>query len=182
VLGGEGAHGILILSPRAVQRIESHTPSWPIPKVLKLTKNGKLARDIFDGTVINTPSMLCVEDYLDALTWASHIGASELIKRSLDNLSVLENFVESHPWISFLAESKAIRSNTSVCLKLDLSAEKIKQLTKLLAQEGIAYDIDSYRDAPVGLRIWCGATVEKADLEILMEWIQWAFTIVTNIK
>ncbi|MGB8952303.1 MAG: phosphoserine transaminase [Candidatus Aminicenantales bacterium] len=176
VLGGEAAHGMLILSPRAVERLESHTPPWPMPKIFRMTKGGKLMAEIFEGSTINTPSMLANEDYLAALKWAEPIGGLPgLIRRSNDNLKVIENFAANHKWISFLAESKEIRSNTSVCLKVDLPEEKLKELVKLLAKEGVAYDCASYRDAPPGLRFWCGATAEKSDLEIVMQWLEWAY-------
>jgi len=176
VLGGEGGHGMLILSPRAVERLENYTPSRPIPRIFQLQKDGKLKKDIFEGSTINTPSMLCNEDYLYALKWAEAIGGlPALIERSSRNLSVIEQFVEKHNWISFLASQPSIRSNTSVCLKLDLTSEKVKELVDVLEKEGVAYDIASYRDAPVGLRFWCGATVEAEDLEIAMQWLEWAY-------
>ncbi len=176
VLGGEGAHGMLILSPRAVERLESYTPSWPLPKIFRLTKNGALIEGIFSGATINTPSMLCVADYLDALAWVKTSGGVEaLIAKSLANLAVIETFVDRHDWIDFLAEDAATRSNTSVCLTLDLKAEQIKAMTTLLEQEGVAYDIGAYRDAPAGLRIWCGATVEEQDLQALLPWLEWAY-------
>ena len=175
VLGGEGAHGVLILSPRAVERLESWTPPWPLPKVFRLTKGGKLIEGIFQGATINTPSMLCVADYLDALQWLRDIGGvPAAIQRSLANLSVIEDFVSSHDWIHFLAREPSQRSNTSVCLTLDLPDDRVKALVALLAEEGVAYDIGAYRDAPAGLRIWCGATVEKEDVARLMPWIAWA--------
>ncbi len=175
VLGGEGAHGMLVLGPRAVERLESYSPPWPLPKVFRLTKGGKLIEDIFVGATINTPSMLCVADYLDALEWVEEIGGVDAcIERSRRNLAVVENFVAANDWIDFLAESPEIRSSTSVCLTLDLDDGKVKEMTKLLEAEGVAYDIGAYRDAPAGLRIWCGGTVETADLEALMPWIQWA--------
>lgn len=176
VLGGEAAHGILILSPRAIDRLQNYTPSWPMPKIFRLTKDGELIEGIFKGSTINTPSMLCNEDYLDALNWAESIGGlSEMIKRSEDNLAVIENFVAEHDWINFLAEDKYIRSNTSVCLTLDLEPDKVNALVKLLADEGVAYDCGAYRDAPAGLRLWCGATIEKSDVESLMPWLKWAY-------
>lgn len=176
VLGGEGAHGMLILSPRAVERLETYTPPWPLPKIFRLTKNNKLIEGVFTGATINTPSMLCVADYLDALDWVKSLGGvSAAIDKSVKNLSVIEAFVDQHRWINFLAEDIATRSNTSVCLTLDLEAAKIKALTALLDQEGVAYDIGAYRDAPAGLRIWCGATVEAQDLQALMPWLEWAY-------
>ncbi len=175
-LGGEAAHGILILSPRAVQRIETYNPPWPLPKIFRLKKDGLLLEDLFEGSTINTPSILCVEDYLDTLQWAEDIGGlPELIRRSKENLGVIEKFVEENCWIQFLAANPSIRSNTSVCLKVELSPEQLKLLTKLLESEGAAYDIASYRDAPPGLRFWCGATVEKEDLETAMLWVKWAY-------
>ncbi len=180
VLGGEGAHGMLILSPRAVERLESYTPSWPMPKIFRMTKGGKLIEGIFKGETINTPSMLCVADYLDALDWVEGMGGvARAIAKSEENLSVVEAFVDSHNWIHFLADDKTIRSNTSICLTLDATAEQVKAMIKLLGDEGVAYDIGAYRDAPDGLRLWGGATVEKADLEALMPWIEWAYQQVT---
>jgi len=174
-LGGEGAHGMLIMSPRAVQRLEAAKPAWPMPKIFRLTKKGKFQPDVFEGKVINTPSMLAVEDCLDALTWAKSIGGLDaMVSRSEQNLAVLEKFVSRTPWIHFLAKDKAIRSNTSVCLTLDVEPTVVKAMTKLLETEGVAYDIDAYRDAPAGLRIWCGSTVEKEDISNLCEWIKWA--------
>jgi len=176
VLGGEAAHGMLILSPRAVERLESYTPPWPLPKIFRLTKGGSLMKDIFEGSTINTPSMLCNEDYLDALKWAESVGGLEgLIKRSMENLKVIEGFVDEHDWINFLAEDPTIRSNTSVCLTVGLEADQLKKLIKLLEAEEAAYDVSSYRDAPGGLRFWCGATVDKTDLEIAMQWLEWAY-------
>lgn len=176
VLGGEGAHGMLILSPRAVERLESYTPAWPLPKIFRMTKKGKLNEGIFRGETINTPSMLCVADYLDALDWVRAIGGVDAsIARSQANLKVIEDFVAANEWISFLAQDEGTRSNTSVCLTLTLEAEQVKALAKLLDSEGVAFDIGAYRDAPAGLRIWCGATVEQSDLLALMPWLTWAY-------
>ena len=176
VLGSEGGHGVLILSPRAVARLESYTPSWPLPKIFRLTKAGKLIEGIFTGATINTPSMLAVADYLDALNWIEEIGGLEAaIKKSESNLKVISEFVAANKWINFLAQEEKERSNTSVCLVLDLEADQIKELIKLLADENAAWDIGAYRDAPSGLRIWCGATVEQSDLEALMPWLDWAY-------
>ena len=186
VLGGEAAHGMLILSPRAVERLESHTPNWPVPKIFRLTKGGKLNREIFEGETINTPSMLCVEDYLDALAWAESIGGLDaLIARSNRNAQVVTDWVERTPWIDFLAEDAATRSNTSACLRIvdaeiasrppEEQAAFAGKIVKLLEKEGVAFDIGAYRDAPPGLRLWCGATVETGDLEALLPWLDWAF-------
>jgi phosphoserine aminotransferase len=176
VLGGEAAHGVIILSPRAVERLESYAPPWPLPKIFRMTKGGKLIEGIFEGSTINTPSMLVNEDYLAALRWAESIGGlTGLFERSNANLAVWEDFVARHDWIDFLAESKEIRSNTSVCFKVNLPENKLKELVKLLADEDVAYDCGSYRDAPPGLRFWCGATVEVSDLEIVTQWLEWAY-------
>ena len=176
VLGGEGAHGMLILSPRAVERLESYSPPWPLPKIFRMTSGGKLSEGIFQGDTINTPSMLCVADYLDALAWCERVGGVPgTIARSTANLKAIEDFVAAHPWISFLARRPETRSNTSVCLSLDLPAEQVKALVKLLEKEGVAYDIGSYKDAPPGIRIWCGATVETADVRALLPWLAWAY-------
>lgn len=186
VLGGEAAHGMLILSPRAVARLESYTPAWPLPKIFRLTKAGKLIDGIFKGATINTPSMLAVEDYLFALDWAKSQGNKDgLIAKATANMTVLADFVAANGWIDFLAEDTVTLSNTSVCLKItdprvaaldvDAQAAFAKGLAKLLETEGVAYDIGSYRDAPAGLRIWTGGTVEQADLEALTPWLNWAF-------
>jgi len=176
-LGGEGAHGVIILSPRAVERIKSYTPTWPMPKIFRLKdKKGKFDDGLFQGKVINTPSMLCVEDCLAALDWANRVGGQAgMIKRSQASLKVIEKFVAQNDWIHFLAADPALRSSTSVCLTLDLPPAGVERLTKILAQEQVAYDIGSYRSAPPGLRIWCGSTVEASDVEILTEWIKWAY-------
>jgi len=185
-LGGEAAHGMLILSPRAVTRLEGYSPPWPLPKIFRMTKGGKLNEGIFLGETINTPSMLCVEDYLDALDWAKSIGGlNALHARANANAKVIADWVERTPWIAFLAHDPALRSNTSVCLKVvdpavtrlaaDAQAAFVKGLAAALDKEGIAYDIDAYRDAPPGLRIWCGSTVEKSDVEALTLWLDWAY-------
>ena len=176
VLGGEAAHGVLVLSPRAVQRLESYKPSWPLPKIFRLTKGGKLLEEVFEGSTINTPSMLANEDYLDALAWAKSIGGlPALIKRSEDNLAAFEAFVATHPWIHFLADKKEYRSNTSVCFTLDLTPDQVKKLVKLLETEKAAYDCGAYKDAPPGLRFWCGATVERSDIDKMLPWLEWAY-------
>jgi len=186
VLGGEAAHGMLILSPRVVERLETYTPAWPLPKIFRMTKGGKLIEGIFKGETINTPSMLCVEDYIDALEWAKSIGGLDgLIARADANFAVIDAFVQKTPWIDNLAVEPATRSNTSVCLTIvdpevtaldaDAQAAFAKGIATLLDKEGVAYDIGAYRDAPAGLRIWAGATVETADLEKLMPWLDWAF-------
>ena len=180
VLGGEGAHGMLILSPRAVERLESYKPSWPIPKIFALTKGGKLVDGIFEGSTINTPSMLCVEDYLDALNWVENVGGlSATIAKSEENLKVFTDFIAKTDWIDFLAQSPEICSNTSVCFQLKATEEQVKSIIKLLEAEKVAFDIGAYRDAPAGLRVWCGATVEKSDLEALLPWLTWAYQEVT---
>src|ERR1700724_2195152 len=186
VLGGEAAHGMLVLSPRAVARLETHKPAWPLPKIFRLTKGGKINEGIFEGETINTPSMLCVEDYLDALQWAKSIGGLKaLMGRADANAKAVATWVARTPWVDFLANDPAIRSNTSVCLKIvdpavtALSADAQSAFAKALAgaveKEGAGYDIAHYRDAPPGLRIWCGASVETSDVEILTNWLRWAF-------
>ena len=181
VLGSEGAHGMIILSPRAVERLETYTPPWPLPKIFRLTKKGKLIDGIFRGETINTPSMLCVADYLDALEWIESIGGlSGAIARSEANLAVIRKFVNDTPWLKFLAQDLETVSNTSVCLSLDASPEQVKEIAKLLESESVAFDIGAYRDAPPGLRIWCGATIEKSDVESLTDWIRWAYVSIVS--
>jgi phosphoserine aminotransferase len=186
VLGGEGAHGMLIMSPRAIERLETYKPAWPLPKIFRLTSGGKLIEGIFKGETINTPSMLCVEDYLDALTWAKSVGGLDaLISRANANAGVIADWVAGNAAVDFLAEAEDTRSNTSVCLRfvdpavasLDDADQQafVKALTAALEAENVAYDIASYRDAPPGLRIWCGATVETGDLMALTPWLDWAF-------
>jgi phosphoserine aminotransferase len=186
VLGGEGAHGVLILSPRAVERLETYVPAWPLPKNFRMTKGGKLIEGIFTGETINTPSMLCVEDYIDALLWAKSVGGLEgLVARADANAEVIHRFVAANDWIANLAVKPETRSNTSVCLKIadndvsaldaDAQAAFAKGVVALLEKEGVAFDIGHYRDAPSGLRIWAGATIETSDMEALMPWLAWAF-------
>lgn len=181
VLGGEAAHGVVILSPRAVERLESYTPPWPLPKIFRMTKGGKLIEGIFTGATINTPSMLCVEDYLFALDWAKSVGGQPgLMARADANLAAIADFVAANDWIDFLAEVPETRSNTSVCLKFNDSritegAAFAKAVAKRLETEGVAFDIGAYRDAPAGLRIWCGGTVEASDITALLPWLDWAF-------
>ncbi len=186
VLGGEAAHGMLILSPRAVARLESYTPPWPLPKIFRMTTAGKLNEAIFEGETINTPSMLCVEDYIDALQWAGSIGGlAALMKRANANAASLSNWVERSTWIAHLAKEAASRSNTSMCFVIadpevkargaQAIAAVARGIASLLDKEGVAYDIGAYRDAPAGLRIWCGATVETSDIEALTHWLDWAF-------
>jgi phosphoserine aminotransferase len=186
VMGGEAAHGMLILSPRAVQRLETYVPAWPLPKLFRMTKSGKLIEAIFEGETINTPSMLALEDYLDALNWAKSIGGLDALQRRADdNCKVLTDWVARTPWIDFLAVEPDTRSNTSICLTIvdpavtsrppELQAEFAKNIATTLEIEKAAYDINSYRDAPAGLRIWTGSTVETKDLAVLTEWLDWAF-------
>jgi len=187
-LGGEAGHGVIILSPRAVERLETHKPSWPLPKVFRLTKGGKLIEGIFEGETINTPSMLCVEDYIDALQWAkSFAGLKALIARADANAQVIADWVDRTPWVDFLARAPETRSNTSVCLKVidpaiaalsaDGQAAFAKALAAFLEKEKVAFDIGSYRDAPPGLRVWCGATIEAADVKALTHWLDYAFAV-----
>ncbi len=191
VLGGEAAHGMLILGPRAVERLESHTPPWPMPKVFRMTKGGKLNEGIFKGETINTPSMLCVEDYIDALRWAEGVGGLLGLKARADaNLHAVAEWVAASDWADFLARDPATRSNTSVCLKIvdpwftakpaDEQAALAKEVASLLEKQEAAFDIGAYRDAPPGLRIWCGATVEVADIQALLPWLDWAWREVKN--
>ena len=186
VLGGEAAHGMLALSPRAIARLESHTPLWPLPKIFRLKENGKLLADVFEGSTINTPSMLCVEDALDGLAWAEREGGvPALIRRSEANLAAIAAWVERTPWVDFLARDPRTRSCTSICLQISDPAFRaldgagraklIKNLVALLEKEGVALDVASYRDAPPGLRIWGGATVEREDIEALLPWLDWAW-------
>jgi phosphoserine aminotransferase len=185
-LGGEAAHGMLVLSPRAVERLETYKPAWPLPKIFRMTKGGKLNEAIFEGETINTPSMLCVEDWLDTLGWAKSIGGLDaLVARADANTKAIADWAKRTPWVDFLAADPAVRSNTSVCLKIvdpavtKLSADAqgafAKSLTALIEKEGAGYDLAYYRDAPPGLRIWCGATVEASDVAALTEWLDWAF-------
>ncbi|HKJ61787.1 MAG TPA: phosphoserine transaminase [Hyphomicrobiales bacterium] len=191
VLGGEAQHGLIILSPRAVARLESYTPAWPVPKLFRLAKKGKVDTAFFEGSTINTPSMLCVEDYLDALSWAESVGGLPgLMARADANAAVIGEWVKNTDWVAHLADKPANRSNTSVCLKIadkdiaaapaETQAAIAKQIASKLEQLGVALDIGSYRDAPPGLRIWAGATVEKSDLEALMPWLDWAFATVKS--
>ncbi len=188
VLGGEAAHGMIILSPRAAERLQTYAPPWPLPKIFRLAKGGKLSEGIFEGETINTPSMLCVEDYIDALQWAKSLGgAKALFARANANARAIADWVGRTPWIDFLARVPATRSNTSVCLKVvdpqvitlpaDGQAAFAKALASVLEKEKVAFDIGAYRDAPPGLRIWCGATVETADIEALTDWLDYAFAL-----
>ena len=191
VLGGEGAHGMIALSPKAVERLESYQPTWPLPKIYRLTSKGKLAADIFKGATINTPSMFCVEDALDSLSWVESIGGLQgAIDRSSRNLDAVKSWVEQSDWVDFLCQDHANLSSTSICLKvkdanfLKLSVEdqqgKIKEINKMLENEQVAYDINSYRTAPPGFRIWGGSTVESSDIENLLPWLDWAYTVVSK--
>jgi phosphoserine aminotransferase len=193
VLGGEAAHGMLVLSPRAVERLETYTPPWPLPKLFRMTAKGKLNEAIFKGETINTPSMLCVEDAIDSLDWAASVGGLEgLIGRSEANLAAIAAWVEKTPWVRFLAEEAKSRSCTSVCLAFadpwfaalspDGQAETAKRVASLVEAEGVAYDIASYRDAPPGLRIWAGATIETRDIAALLPWLDWAYAEVRRAK
>jgi phosphoserine aminotransferase len=186
VLGGEAAHGMIVLGPRAVERLESFNPPRPLPKIFRMTKGGKINEEIFEGSTINTPSMLCVEDYVDALAWGKSVGGLKgLMARADANEKAVADWVACTPWIDFLAGDPKVRSNTSVCLKVvdpavlklapDAQAKFVKAITAALEKEGVAYDIDAYRDAPSGLRIWCGSTVERADVEALTQWLDWAY-------
>ena len=186
VLGGEAAHGMLVLSPRAIVRLQTHAPVWPLPKLFRLTDNGQLLTGIFEGVTINTPSMLCVEDYLDALHWAEGIGGLGGLRARADaNAKVLTDWIEATPWVANLAADPATRSNTSVCMRFaepaliargpEAQSEVARRITELLDAEGVAKDIQSYRTAPPGLRVWCGATIEQRDLERLTPWLDWAY-------
>jgi phosphoserine aminotransferase len=187
VLGGEAAHGMIVLSPRAVERLENYTPAWPLPKIFRMTKGGKLNEGIFEGETINTPSMLCVEDYLDALEWAkAQGGLPALMKRADANLSKIEAWVETTPWAEFLARDKKTRSNTSICIAVvdpvvkalpsDGQTAFIKAMAGALENENAAYDVAGHRDAPPHIRVWGGATIETSDIELLLPWLDWAFT------
>ncbi|MGB0408980.1 MAG: phosphoserine transaminase [Opitutales bacterium] len=191
VMGGEAAHGMIVLSPRAVERLESYTPAWPLPKIFRMTKGGKLISGIFSGATINTVSMLCVEDALDGLKWAERIGGlPALIARSEANLKAVADWADTRDWIDFLAEDPATRSNTSICLKItadwyqalpqEEQAAKAKAFVSLISEEAVGYDFGSYRDAPAGIRIWGGATVDTADIEALLPWLDWAFEAIQN--
>jgi len=176
VLGGEGAHGMLVMSPRAIERLEHYSPPWPMPKIFRMTHNGQVLEGLFRGETINTPSMLCVADYLDALQWVNSLGGVQgTISRSEANLKVIADFVAINTWITFLANAPLTRSSTSVCMRVNRSPEQVKAMVEMLENENVAYDIGSYKDAPAGLRIWCGATVETSDLMALMPWLEWAY-------
>ncbi|MEC9248503.1 MAG: phosphoserine transaminase [Pseudomonadota bacterium] len=186
VLGGEAAHGVIVISPKAIARLEQYEPPWPLPKIFRLSSDGKLNKPLFEGATINTPSLLCVEDYLLALEWAERIGGlASLWQRADSNLEVISTWVNSTPWIDFLAENEAYRSNTSICLKitaewfskqeLGRQREITKYMAQILEKEQVAFDIESYRNAPPGLRIWGGATVEASDIQLLLPWLEWAY-------
>ena len=186
VLGGEGAHGMIALSPRAVERLESYEPSWPMPKIFQIAKNKKFTKEIFEGATINTPSLLATEDAIDALNWCIEVGGQkELIKRSKNNLGVIKNWIEKNDWVEFLATDPKTYSSTSICFKfthsdftkLDNDNQKklVKELCSLIEKEDAGYDINAYKDAPAGIRIWGGATVESSDIEKVLPWIEWAF-------
>ncbi len=176
VLGGEGGHGVIILSPRAIERLETHVPAWPMPKIFRMTSGGELMRGLFEGETINTPSMLCVEDYLVALKWAKRIGGLKALRARADaNAAVLDGWISASPFATNLAKVHETKSNTSVCFSLAGDEAVPKKMAKLLEAEGVAFDIGGYRDAPPGLRVWCGATVETSDLRALLPWLNWAF-------
>jgi phosphoserine aminotransferase len=176
VLGGEGGHGVIILSPRAIERLETHVPAWPMPKIFRMTSGGKLMTGLFEGETINTPSMLCVEDYLVALKWAKRIGGLKALRARADaNAAVLDGWISASPFATNLAKVHETKSNTSVCFSLAGDEAVPKKMAKLLEAEGVAFDIGGYRDAPPGLRVWCGATVETSDLRALLPWLNWAF-------
>jgi phosphoserine aminotransferase len=180
VMGGEGAHGVLILSPRAVERLESYTPAWPLPKIFRLTKGGKLIEGIFEGETINTPSMLAVEDWIDALAWGEKVGGLDALRARADaNFAALQRWIDATPWAENLAADPATRSNTSVCIRVSGPADLPKAIATLLEKEGVAFDINGYRDAPPSLRIWCGATVDTADVEALTPWLDWAHATIS---
>jgi phosphoserine aminotransferase len=182
-LGGEGAHGMIVLSPRAVERLESHVPSWPLPKIFRLTSGGKLNRALFDGETINTPSLLCVEDWIASLEWARAMGGlASLMRRADANAKTLAGWVERTPWARHLAKDPRTQSNTSVCLTIGADRSLPKQMATLLAEEQVAYDIVAHRDSPPGLRIWCGPTVETPDIEALLPWLDWAYAAASALQ
>jgi phosphoserine aminotransferase len=172
---------MIVISPRAVERVESYTPSWPLPKVFRLKAKESIDLKLFEGSTINTPSLLCNEDYLQALKWVENIGGlPSLISMSNKNLEVVEEFVSNKEWVDFLVEEKSIRSNTSVCLKINASSDNVKEIVKLLAAEEVAYDCASYKSAPSGIRIWCGPTLDTESIKLMLEWLQWAYNKVCN--